>query len=315
MLGENAFYYEMIKKYIVAFGCLFNDIHVLRTDKENNTIKDIKVPITFAEKQKVAYQINNINSRSNDFYSISSIIPRLSYMLNSSIEFDSQRVLNPILKRTNRINTDGVNNEIGVGRPFNFAFQLSIWTKYLDDMFQIIEQVLSFFHPDYHLTIKEIPELDIESSVPVVFQSCSPNFENEFGEQGQRVLKFDMDFIVKGWIYPPIKNAQILENIRVKINDYDSDENISTIRNEFDDDVNKYYSAILEKIDPYYEEKIDAPASELEDVSQVVLNVYKSEEMPVLPEDIYEAYWFDTKNGFRYFLKKDNEGNVEKILL
>ena len=96
---------------------------------------------------------------------------------------------------------------------------------------------------------------------------------------------------------------------------YDSDENISTIRNEFDDDVNKYYSAILEKIDPYYEEKIDAPTSELEDVSQVVLNVYKSEEMPVLPEDIYEAYWFDEKNGFRYFLKKDKDGNVEKILL
>lgn len=315
MLGQNVFYYNIIKKYIVAFGSLFNDIHVLRTDKEGNTVKDIKVPITFADKQKVAYQINSINSRSNDFYPVSSIIPRLSYMLNNSIEFDSQRVVNPLLKRAKKIDENSVNNEIGVGRPFNFSFQLSIWTKYLDDMFQIIEQALSFFHPDYHVTIKEIPELDIESSVPIVYQSCSPNIENEFGEQGQRVLKFDMDFILKGWIYPPIKNAQIVDNINFRFNEWKTRENIATIRNEFDDDINKYYSAILEKDDSFYNEKLNAPISECEDVAQIILNVYRTEEMPVLKEDEYEAYWFDTKNGFRYFLKKDKDGNVEKILL
>ena len=315
MLGENAFYYNIIRKYIVAFGCLFNDIHVIRTDKDGNFSKDIKVPITFADTAKVAYQINNINSRNKDIYPLGSIIPRLSYMLNNSIEFDAGRVVSPLLKRASKTNEGEITEkEIGVGRPFNFSFQLSIWTKYLDDMFQIIEQVLSFFHPDYHVTIKEIPELGVESSVPIVFQSCSPNFEVEFGEQGQRVLKFDIDFILKGWIYPPIKNAELVKNIKIYFDDYETGENLAIIRNEFDEDINKYYSATIENIDSYYNEKKDCPTKELEDVSQIVLNVYKQETEPILKENEDSAYWFNLSDGQRYFIHKTEDGQIKTLL-
>lgn len=254
MLGNNAFYYNTIKKYIVAFGSLFNDIHVIRTDKNGIMVKDIKVPITFADKSKVAYQINSIHSRANEEYPIGSILPRISYNLNNSIEYDSARALNPLLQRAKTIRGGySSDSDISVGRPFNFSFQLSIWTKYLDDMFQIIEQVLTFFHPDYHVTIKEIPELNIETSIPIVFQSCSPNIENEFEEQGQRVIKFDIDFVMKGWLYPPIKSNDIINNIQFNfLNNSENNNLVSTVRNEFDEEINKYYSAVIENIDPYF---------------------------------------------------------------
>ena len=44
MLG-NYFYHQIIRKTVIAFGTLFNDIHVRHDDGAGNVISDIKVPI------------------------------------------------------------------------------------------------------------------------------------------------------------------------------------------------------------------------------------------------------------------------------
>ena len=44
MLG-NYFYHEIIRKTVIAFGTLFNDIHVRHQDQAGNDISDIKVPV------------------------------------------------------------------------------------------------------------------------------------------------------------------------------------------------------------------------------------------------------------------------------
>ena len=52
MLG-NYFYHEIIRKTVIAFGTLFNDIHVRHDDGAGNVISEIKVPVAYELKTKV----------------------------------------------------------------------------------------------------------------------------------------------------------------------------------------------------------------------------------------------------------------------
>ncbi len=307
MLGHNAFYHNVIRKYIVAFGSLFNDVHVIRSDSAGNIVKDIKVPITFASKDRTRYELNSVHSNASGQYQIGSILPRLSYVLSNNIEFDNMRPLNPLHKRKGQIDsTTFTETDIMVGRPFNFSFQLSIWTKYIDDMFQIVEQILCFFQPDYHVTVKEIPELNIESSIPIVYQGCSPNFETEFDDNSWRVIRFDIDFTLKGWIYPPIKDSSIINNIRMNFySDLDSDKKISIIKNEYDEENSILYSAIVDNTDALFH-SVDIGGSVIP-IAQVQINVYKSDTQPTLAPDEMTAYWFDSVSGNKYLIIKSND--------
>ena len=38
------FYNESLRKTVIAFGSLFNEIFVIRRDRDNNTVKKILVP-------------------------------------------------------------------------------------------------------------------------------------------------------------------------------------------------------------------------------------------------------------------------------
>lgn len=296
MLGQSAFYHNIIRKYIIAFGSLFNDIHVIRSDATGTQVKDIKVPITFASKDKARYQINSLHSRVNESIKIGQILPRISYILNNSIEYDNTRIMNPLLSRQKRIDPSEnfAMSEVGIGKPYNFIFQLSIWTKYLDDMFQIVEQVLSFFNPDYHVTIKEIPELNVETSIPIVYQGCAPSFETEFDDTSWRVLRFDIDFSLKGWIYPPIRDESIINNIKMNFHsDIDSDDSdkIAILRTEYDAEDENLYSVLVESDDANFDVVDDLDES-IETLSQITLKVYKSATEPVLSDDEFAAYWF-----------------------
>ena len=56
MLG-NYFYHEIIRKTVIAFGTLFNDIHVRHDDGAGNVISEIKVPVAYGPRQKFLARI------------------------------------------------------------------------------------------------------------------------------------------------------------------------------------------------------------------------------------------------------------------
>ena len=56
MLG-NYFYHQIVRKTVIAFGTLFNDIHVQHDDGAGNVISDIKVPIAYGPRQKFLARI------------------------------------------------------------------------------------------------------------------------------------------------------------------------------------------------------------------------------------------------------------------
>jgi hypothetical protein len=91
MLNKSHFYYQLTKKYIVAFASIFSDIHVLRRDSNAKIIQDITVPITFAEKDKLFYDLN----KRDDDVGASTILPRMGFNL-SDMNFASERKTNSL---------------------------------------------------------------------------------------------------------------------------------------------------------------------------------------------------------------------------
>ena len=91
MLGST-FYHETLRKCIVGFGTLFNDIHIIRKDSSGNTIQSMKVPLAYGAKQKFLSRLTEDPSLTK---TVSISLPRIGFEIGQ-ISYDSSRKLNKI---------------------------------------------------------------------------------------------------------------------------------------------------------------------------------------------------------------------------
>lgn len=228
MLNNDHFYFSMFRKYIIAFEHIINDIHIIRTDKDDNPVKDIRIPITYATKSKLFHYIG----RNSSGRKIRTILPRISFVI-TGMEYDVSRKLNNLIECP--VSTDiGKETFRYPGVPYNFSIEMHIWSIYMDDLLQIIEQLATFFKPDFSMTVKEIEELGVERSIPVILNGINFDIENEFDTE-DRVLMANASFTLKGFLYPPIKDSNIIENIILNMKEMDmNDKTIEQINIDWD---------------------------------------------------------------------------------
>lgn len=211
MLSQNHFYYQMLKKYVVAFQHIISDIHVIRSDSFGVPQKDITVPVTYSTKSKLYnYLTRNVNLGDK----VSTILPRISFIING-MQFD------PTRKKSNlgeiRVTIDDEDETfIYSGNPYNFNIDMSVWTKYVDDLQQIIEQIAALFRPDVMLTVNEIPEFDIKKNIPTELNDIQIDIENEY-EDTDRVVIANLNFTLKGYVYPPVNNSKVIRHIYARM--------------------------------------------------------------------------------------------------
>ena len=79
MLG-NYFYHQIIRKTVIAFGTLFNDIHVRHDDGAGNVISDIKVPVAYGPRQKFLARVTQ-QAELNKATQIT--LPRMSFEITN----------------------------------------------------------------------------------------------------------------------------------------------------------------------------------------------------------------------------------------
>lgn len=228
MLGKDHFYFDTIKTYIVAMSHIFDNIHVIRSDSSGAVVKDITVPLTYAGKTKLYYKLQQDQDRQ-----ISTILPRISFMFES-MKRDPERstLYSNIIKFTN----DGVNEEYQYNPlSYNFNFSASIWTKYTEDIFQMTEQIASFFDPDFCITVNEIPVLGITKDISILLNDIDLQVDNEFAEDGDRVITADLDFTLKGYIYKPVSNGKLITHIIANMHDDNVGKKLETIEHKWNE--------------------------------------------------------------------------------
>ena len=86
MLGTY-YYHEIIRKTIVAFGTMFNDIHIKHDNSSGGTLSDMKVPLAYAPIQKF---LARIEQQSDLNKPVQITLPRMSFEM-MGINYDSSR--------------------------------------------------------------------------------------------------------------------------------------------------------------------------------------------------------------------------------
>jgi hypothetical protein len=215
MFGHQ-FYHQSIRKYVIMFGNLFNDISVSRLDANGNTLQRIAVPIAYGPKQKY---LSRITQDPNLDREKAIVLPRIGFEM-TSISYAGERKLSSTQRNVRVTTTDGKKlNTQYTPVPYDINFQLSIFSKNADDGAQILEQILPFFTPEWTTTINVIPSMGIKMDIPTVLQNVSMEDTYEGDFETRRAIVHNLDFMVKGYIYGPVSNTGTINRSIVLLHD------------------------------------------------------------------------------------------------
>ena len=214
MLGTY-FYNESLRKTIIAFGSLFNDIYITRKTAAGVEAQTLKVPLAYGPKQKFMVRLDadpNLDQK------VAITLPRIGFEI-SGFDYDPTRKLNRIIKRKKVSNTaDKVLKQMSTQYtpvPYNVNFELFVMTKNSDDGIQIVEQILPFFQPEYTVTINEVPEMAVIRDVPIVLNSIGyeDTYTGSFTER--RAIIYTFNFVAKAYVYGPVTTAKPITKAEV----------------------------------------------------------------------------------------------------
>lgn len=216
MLSNPHFYHRSIRKVVVTFGTLFNDLELVRFSKNGTPKERFKVPLSYGTKEKY---LTRITSDPNLTKSIATVVPRIAFTLDS-ISYDSSRKQMTTLRNfaTNPTNT-GTNSQY-VPVPFDFKFSLSIFVRNTEDGTQILEQILPFFTPDFTVTVDFIPEMEHKYDVPIILDAVNSNVEYEGDMSTTRLIVWDLEFTAKAYIWPPVNTSSsgLIRAVNARLN-------------------------------------------------------------------------------------------------
>lgn len=215
MLGNAQFYHRTIRKMVVVFGTMFNDIEIVRYTQAGVAKEKLKVPLSYGPKERYLTQIT---SDPNLVKSVNSVIPRMSFNLDS-LEYDANRKQISTLQNFAAATNNGVSTQY-LPVPYNFEFSLSIYVRNTEDGTQILEQILPFFTPDFSVVVDFIPQMGQKYTVPIILNSVASTVEYEGGmsDGTTRLILWDLTFTAKSFIWPPVKSGKLINAANTNIN-------------------------------------------------------------------------------------------------
>lgn len=201
MLGNAHFYNRTIRKVVVAFGTLFNDILLVRFDKSGNEHMQMRVPLSYGTKEKYLTRITSDPTLNK---SVATLIPRMSFNLDG-LSYDSSRKQMTTLQNFNNTPT-GIKTQYSP-IPYNFDFSFSIYVRNTEDGTQILEQILPFFTPDFTVTVDFINSMGKKFDMPIILNSVTSSVDYEGDMLTTRLIIWDLQFTAKGFIWPAVKGG------------------------------------------------------------------------------------------------------------
>jgi hypothetical protein len=226
MLGTY-YYHEIMRKTIVAFGTLFNQIYIRHDDRSGNTYSDLKVPLAYGPSQKFLARLEQQEDLNKP---VQITLPRMSFEMNN-IQYDSTRKVG-ITQTFKAVDKDNANvKKVFMPVPYNVGFELNILTKLNDDALQIVEQILPYFQPSFNVTIDLIDSIGEKRDVPIVLDSISfqDDYEGDFSTR--RALIYTLRFTAKTYLFGPVADSSegLIKKVQV---DYYADTNTQTAKRE-----------------------------------------------------------------------------------
>ena len=229
MFGQH-FYHKQIRKTVIAFGTIFNNINIKRTDSSGNPLQTVRVPLSYAPKEKFIARLDQNSDLTGDDSSVAITLPRMSFDI-SGYSYDATRKLNKNQKFVVAKNTSGDTKRTNTQFspvPYDVSFDLNIYTATSDDGLQIVEQILPYFQPDYTVTmIMDRDFMDTKRDIPFILESVDYEDSYTGALTDRRRIIYTLKFTAKIYLYGPITTNAIIKNAEADMYTNTSDGNPS----------------------------------------------------------------------------------------
>ena len=205
------YHYHLIRKTIIMFLDMFNDMQIARYDNAGAFVKLVAVPLKFGTKEKAWYFLKE-KRRTEE------MLPIMAVNM-ASIDFAPERMGNK--NEYIRCEPTGTSpiSTLSLHRnaiPYNITVNLNIWALYITDVDQILEMILPYFTPHSFIRV-HIPEVDTTVEVKVVLQGCTPDITEDYGEEDWRVIKWTLTFVLQTYVFTPATDVETVEKIMANI--------------------------------------------------------------------------------------------------
>ena len=210
MLGQQ-FYHETTRKVVVAFGTMFNDIHLVRKDNDGSIVQTMKDPLAYGPRQKFLVRLREDADLTKQ---VAVTLPRIGFEI-TGLSYDPGRKLNRVqqFKKVKGNKSEQLDTQY-MPVPYNVDFELYILSKQSDDALQIVEQILPYFQPDYTVTINDNTDMGIKRDVPVILTSVgyTDDYEGEF--TARRAIIYTLNFTAKFYLYGPVTSTKVIKTVQ-----------------------------------------------------------------------------------------------------
>ena len=223
MSTPNPLYFASLRRMMIAYATVFQEMYLLRQGSDGSTEQLIKVPLEYGSKsywyrkmEQREHEENNPSVRRN------LVLPRMSFIM-SGLSYDSTRKLNTMNFASNEVSQDMRAKQLGPV-PYNLSIEHSVWSNNIEDLLMIVEQILPLFSPQLNLRIREIDDMNVWNDVDVIMEG-DPTFEDNFdqGFEANRLITCTFNFQMRGHVYPPVRNNAIIHRTYAEFKNADTD--------------------------------------------------------------------------------------------
>ena len=211
MLGHT-FYHQHLRKYVIVFGTIFNDIIIQRKDNSGNIVQDIKVPLAYAPREKALARLDQDPDLARK---VGMVLPRMSFEM-TSINYAPERKLNKIHRNVSAYSDDKAKLYAAYNPvAYDVGFELNVYTRYAEDSTQILEQILPFFTPEWSVSMTLIPDMNWKQDIPIVLNGVSMQDTYDGDFETRRALIHTLNFTLKGYLWGPLRKTGIIKTANV----------------------------------------------------------------------------------------------------
>jgi hypothetical protein len=179
------------------------------------------VPLAYGPRQKFLARTKDL-----DATKIALKLPRMSFEI-TDMSYDGASRINKT-KKFVKVDVNDKKHVTSLGAPavYKVGFELNIMTKSQDDALQLLEQILPTFQPDYTVTIKDIPDMDLSTDTPIVLTGVGLNDEYEGDFLSRRTIVYTLTFETRIRYYTGIQDRSVINKTEVYYKDTDSRDSI-----------------------------------------------------------------------------------------
>lgn len=217
--------HDIIRKYVILFGTLFNDIYINRHNADNLNEQTLKIPLNYGPKDKILARLQSDPDLNR---SVSVTLPRMSFEM-LTLNYAPDRKLNTMNQRRSS-SADGTKTSYQYEPvPYDFTFALYILTKNVTDGTRIVEQILPYFRPQFNVRSDLIDCFGEDINIPVILNDVTPDDSYEGDFTTRRTIIWTLTFTMKGWLFGPTRSQGIINSADVNFRIAPSSDSFVTV--------------------------------------------------------------------------------------